>query len=63
MSEETKPTEQVPTIEVLFDAFCKQHGVMPVVVAVGPVTGTPIPVIDLMVTRLNIQIQFVKPQG
>lgn len=63
MSEDTKPTEPTPTIESLFAAFCQQHGVVPVVVAVGPVTNTPVPVIDLMIVKWKLEIMLAKPQG
>jgi hypothetical protein len=63
MSEETKPTEPTPDIAALFDAFCKQHGVMPIAVVIGRVTGTPMPAIEFIKGYQAIEVKFVKQQG
>ncbi len=63
MSEETKPTEPTPTIDQLFANFCKEVGYAPIAVAIAPVTNTPVPVIDLMIVKWNLEIRLVKTQG
>ena len=50
-----------PTIDLLFDAFCKQHGVVAIAVVIGRVTGTMLPAIDLLEGYRAIEIKFVKP--
>jgi hypothetical protein len=61
MSEEAKQPE--PTINQLFDAFCKQHGVAPVIVAESPVTKELVGAVNILVINWPLKILFVKPQG